>query len=392
MEEERRNEFRSMKAEERNAFRSTMRTAVVGVGHLGRIHARILAGLPGIELVGVADPIEANRFEAAALHQTRAYADYRELIGKIDAAVIATPTRFHCQVARELLAAGVHLLVEKPLATNTTEAAEMVAAARRSGVVLQVGHVERFNPAFLAAAPHVREPKYIEAVRRGGFSFRSTDIGVVLDLMVHDIDLVLSLVQSPLRRVDALGVALFGRHEDLVNARLTFANGCVATLSASRASHTSARTMHIWTRRGFTALDFAARTASMVRPSETILRHELDVEHLPPDEKGQLKDCLLSDHLPLETLTVPSADPLTAELTEFVAAVRTGRAPRVAGQQGLDAVAVSERILEQVEMHAWDGTPTGPMGPRPAAVPQILRGPHWNWKTAPAPVPRREAG
>ncbi|HJT31673.1 MAG TPA: Gfo/Idh/MocA family oxidoreductase [Pirellulales bacterium] len=369
-----------------------MRTAVVGVGHLGRIHARILAELPGVELVGVADPIEANRLEAAALHQTRAYADYRELIGKIDAAVIATPTRFHCQVARELLAAGVHLLVEKPLATNTTEAAEMVAAARRSGVVLQVGHVERFNPAFLAAAPHLREPKYIEAVRRGGFSFRSTDIGVVLDLMVHDIDLVLSLVQSPVRRVDALGVALFGRHEDLVNARLTFANGCVATLSASRASHTAARTMHVWTRRGFTALDFAARTASMVRPSETILRHELDVEHLPPDEKSQLKDCLLTNHLPLEALAVPSADPLTAELTEFVAAVRTGRAPQVSGQQGLDAVAVSERILEQVEMHAWDGTPTGPVGPRPAAAPQILRGPHWNWKTAPAPIPRREAG
>lgn len=369
-----------------------MRTAVVGVGHLGRIHARLLAGLPGVELVGVADPLETSRREVAAAQQTRAFADHRELIGRIDAAVIATPTRHHHQVARELLAGGVHLLVEKPLASTAAEAAELADLARRRGLVLQVGHVERFNPAFLAAAPHLREPKYIEAVRRGGFSFRSIDIGVVLDLMVHDIDLVLSLVQSPLRRVEALGVALFGRHEDLVNARLSFANGCVATLSASRASHTPARTMQVWTRRGFAAIDFAARTACLVRPSEAIVRNELDVEHCSPAERNELNGKLLADHLPVETLPVAAGDPLTAELIEFEAAVRTGRAPRVSGQQALDAVAVAERILEQVETHAWDGTPSGPIGPRPAAAPRIIRGPHWNWKTAPAPSERREAG
>ncbi len=254
-----------------------IRAAVVGVGHLGRIHARILAGMQGVTLAGVVDPLEANRQEVAAAHQTAAYADHRELLGRIEAAVIATPTRWHCQVAKDFLAAGVHLLVEKPLAATAEQAAEMVELARRGGLILQAGHVERFNPAFAAALPDLREPKYIEAVRCGGFSFRSTDIGAVLDLMIHDLDLILSIVDSPLRRVDALGVALFGRHEDIVNARLSFESGCVASLSASRASHAAVRTLHVWSARGFTALDLAARAVSRVRPSAALLRGEIDV-------------------------------------------------------------------------------------------------------------------
>jgi predicted dehydrogenase len=365
---------------------------VVGVGHLGRIHARILAGMPDALLAGVADPIEANRQEVAAAHHTTAYADHRGLIGQIDAAVIATPTRFHCQVARDLLTAGIHVLVEKPLAPTTAQASEMVDLARRGGLVLQVGHVERFNPAFTAAQPHVREPKFIEAVRRSGFSFRSTDIGVVLDLMVHDLDLVLSLVQAPLRRVDALGIALFGRHEDIVNARLSFENGCVATLSASRASHSAARTLHVWSRNGFAAIDLAGRTVDVVRPSSTLLRGELDVERLSPDEKAALKPTLLTEHLPCESLAVEPADPLTCEVTDFISCVRSGRAPRVAGQAGLDAVTAAEQILLQVQTHAWEGSPTGPVGARLAPPPEILRGPHWHLKPADVPAERRRAG
>jgi predicted dehydrogenase len=345
--------------------------------------------MPDVTLVGVVDPLEASRREIAAAQQTTAYADHRELVGKIDAAVVATPTRLHCQVARDLLAAGVHLLVEKPLAPTTGQASEMVELARRGGLVLQVGHVERFNPAFTVAQPYVREPKYVEAVRRSEFSFRSTDIGVVLDLMVHDLDLVLSIVQSPLRRVDALGIALFGRHEDIVNARLSFENGCVATLSASRASHSTARTLHVWSARGFAAIDLAARTVNLVRPSVTLLRGELDVEHLTPEEKAELKPSLMAEHLPCESLSVEAADPLTCELTDFVTCVRNGRAPRVSGQAGLDAVSIAERILLQVQTHAWEGSPTGPVGPRIAAAPQILRGPHWGLKPGDVPTERR---
>jgi predicted dehydrogenase len=369
-----------------------VRVAVVGVGHLGRIHARILAGMPDVNLVGVVDPLEANRHEVAAAHHTSAFADHRELVGRIDAAILATPTCSHCQVARDLLAAGIHVLVEKPLASSTPQASELVELSRRHSVVLQVGHVERFNPAFTAARPHLRDPKYIEAVRQSGFSFRSTDIGVVLDLMIHDIDLILSLVDSPLRRAEALGIALFGRHEDLVNARLSFENGCVATLSASRASHTATRTFHVWSARGFAAIDLAARTVELVRPSAVLVRGELDIERLSPDAKLQLKSSLLSEHLPRETLEVPQLDPLTSELTDFIGSIRRGRAPRVTGQAGLDAIAVAEQILLQVRNHAWEGSPVGPVGPRIASAPQILRGPHWDRKPSEAPIERRRAG
>ncbi|HWB08554.1 MAG TPA: Gfo/Idh/MocA family oxidoreductase [Pirellulales bacterium] len=369
-----------------------MRLGVVGAGHLGRIHARILAGMPGVTLVGIVDPIETNRHEVAAAQQTVGYADHRDLVGKVDAAIIATPTCFHCQVARDLLAAGIHVLVEKPLAPTTGQASEMVELARRGGLVLQVGHVERFNPAFAAAQPYLHEPKYVEAVRRSGFSFRSTDIGVVLDLMVHDLDLILSLVQAPLRRVDALGIALFGRHEDIVNARLHFENGCVATLSASRASHSAARTLHVWSRGGFTAIDLAGRTVDVVRPSPALVRGELDVECMTPEQKTALKPSLLAEHLPRESLAVEPTDPITCELTDFVASIRTGRAPRVSGQAGLDTVTVAEQILLQVQMHAWEGSPIGPVGPRLAPLPQILRGPHWHLKPDDAPLERRLAG
>ena len=276
--------------------------AVIGVGHLGRIHARILTGLPQFSLVGVVDPVAENLDRATADFHAPGFRSIHELRGEIDAAVIATPTRFHHQVASELLADGIHLLVEKPLASTYDEACVLVDLARRHGAVLQVGHVERFNPAFASVLPHVGVPKYISAVRRSGFSFRSTDIGVVLDLMIHDIDLVLSLVRSPLRHVEALGLALFGRHEDVANARLSFENGCVAELSASRASRTPARTMDVWSARTMASLDFGARAASVIHPSTAVLRREIDIERLVPAERNALKETLLAEHLPVEHL------------------------------------------------------------------------------------------
>jgi predicted dehydrogenase len=369
-----------------------LRTAVVGVGHLGRIHARILSKLEGVSLTGVMDTAEANRQEIASAYATAAFADHRSLIGKIDAAIIATPTGCHCQIARDFLKAGIHLLVEKPLAMCVSQASELVELARRNNVTLQVGHVERFNPAFTAAQPYLREPKYIEAVRCSGFSFRSTDIGVVLDVMIHDLDLILSLVQSPLRRVDALGIALFGRHEDVAHARLTFENGCVATLSASRASRGAVRTFQVWSSRGLTSVDLAAREVELVRPSAALSRGEIDVERMTLEERQGLQQSLLDEHLPRHSLAVEPADPLTCELTDFVHAIHTGQAPRVPGQAGLDAIALAERILLQVRMHAWEGSPTGPVGPRIAVAPQTLTGPHWHLKPSEAPQNLRRAG
>jgi predicted dehydrogenase len=369
----------------------SLRVAVVGAGHLGRIHAQKLVGMEGVRLVGVTDPVEANRAEVAQAHGVQAFAEHRQLAGLVDAAVVATPTRWHHAVAMDLLNRGIHLLVEKPLAPSEAECAELAAAARSKQLVLQVGHVERFNPALAAVLPHARSPKYIEAVRRGPFTFRSTDIGAVLDLMIHDIDIVLSLVDSPLRHVEAMGLSLFGRHEDVVNCRLSFADGCVAALGASRASRTSARAMHIWSRRGFATVDFAARTATLIRPSETLVRRELDVEKLSNDECRRLKDTLLIEHLPAERLPVESCDAITAELMDFTDAIRTGRVPRVTGEQGRDAVAVAERVLAAVSAHQWEGTADGLGGPllQPAAT--VIRGPHWPRPAVGTPE-RREAG
>lgn len=369
-----------------------LRTAVIGVGHLGRIHARILSTHEGFSLRGVVDPSEENRRTAVAECGAAAFAHHSEIPEAIDAAVIATPTRFHHALALELLQRGIHLMVEKPLAATSAEAEELVAVAHRHGAVLQVGHIERFNPAFSAAQPHLQRPKYIEALRRGPFSFRSTDIGVVLDLMIHDIDLVLALVRAPLERVDALGAALLSRHEDVAQARLTFADGCVANLSVSRASRTPVRTMQVWCERGMANLDFATRTAALVRPSEAMLTHQLDVDRMSPAERGQLKERLYDDHLPLVQLTTEPCDAITAELTDFQESIVTGRAPRVSGEAGRDAVAVAERVLAAIAAHSWDGAGGNRVGPLAEPKPRIIRGPHWGRKPITEPSEQREAG
>ena len=206
-----------------------LRVAVIGAGHLGRIHARLAAGLEEIELVAVADPVEACRNSVAQEANTRAVADYRELIGEIDAAIIATPTTYHHAVGDGTVGLRYcRCLIEKPIALTAAEANELVTLARQKNVTLQVGHVERFNPALTAVAADVRDPKYIEATRTSGYTFRSTDIGVVMDIMIHDLDIVLSLAKSRSIDVQALGISVLGGHEDMATARLTFASGCVA--------------------------------------------------------------------------------------------------------------------------------------------------------------------
>ena len=226
----------------------------------------------------------ASRNRLAAECNTQPLADHRSLVGRIDAAVIAAPTSLHHGLALELLDAGTHLLVEKPICASLVDADDLVAAARRHSLVLQVGHVERFNPAFTHAVPHVRNPKYIEATRTAGFTFRSIDVGVVLDLMIHDIDLVLSLVRSRVRRVEALGISVLGGHEDVANARLEFECGCVAALSASRVSHDQVRRMQVWSPRAFAGMDFSTRTTTLVRPSEALLRRRFHPELLSQEE------------------------------------------------------------------------------------------------------------
>ncbi len=371
----------------------TLKLAVIGAGHLGRIHAKLLAEMPDVELVGIADPVASAREKVAADHHSVPIADHRELLGHVDGAVIATPTRFHHAVAIDFLAAGTPLLIEKPLTSSLAEAEELVQSADRHGALLQVGHIERFNPAFVAATRHVNEPQYVEAVRASGFTGRSTDIGVVHDLMIHDIDLLLSLTGSPLKSVSALGMAILGRHEDVAQAHLEFENGCVANLSASRVSYNPApkRQMQIWSAMGFAAIDFGSRTANIVRPSDAVMQHEVDYESLDPTEKAGFSQRVFSDMLKIEPLEIESRNALADELRDFVDCIRNASSPRVTGRHGRDAVAVAQAILESIQSHTWHGQRTGPIGPLATPTPSILRGPHWPSVPQTTPV-RREAG
>ncbi|MCG8451307.1 MAG: Gfo/Idh/MocA family oxidoreductase [Pirellulales bacterium] len=369
-----------------------LRLAVVGTGHLGRIHARLAAGLEEVQLVAVVDSEAAAREHVASETGAQPLSDCRDLFGRVDAAVIATPTQSHFHVAQELMQGGLHLLVEKPLAASLSEAEEMVALARRQQLVLQVGHVERFNPGLTSLGGKLSDPKFIEARRCSPYTFRSTDIGVVYDLMIHDIDVVLSLVRSPLEQVDALGISVLGDQEDMVSARLVFASGCVANLTASRVSYTPERSMQIMTPNCAASIDFAARRATLVEPSSEILAREFQVEALSQAKKDHLRENLFTDLLSKRELPVLEVNAIEQEQLDFARAIRTGEKPQVTGSAGRDAVAVAERILQQVAAHAWDGQQGARRGP--LAIPQttdVVSLPD-SWSEDDTVIIRRKAG
>lgn len=354
-----------------------LRMAVIGVGHLGKEHARILAGLPEVELVGVAD-VNLEQAQAVAKRLgTQAFGDYWPLLNLVDAATIVVPTSRHEPVAADFLRRGLPVLVEKPLAPSLREAEKILQLAETNGTFLQVGHIERFNPAFEEIQRRRLQPRFIRAERLGPFTGRSYDIGVVLDLMVHDLDLLLTLVDAPVASVEALGASVFGAHEDIANARLHFANGCVAEVTASRAHPTAYRQMHLWGAEGYAGLDFAQRRVTLVQPSAELRAHGLDPGKLDAASRAQLKDELFGRHLETLTIDGKAQDQLTCELKEFVSCIKTGDSPRVNGTAGRDAVALAERILTSLRNHTWTGHVSGPAGPRhvPNPVGQLFSPP-----------------
>jgi predicted dehydrogenase len=337
-----------------------VRLAVIGVGHLGKEHARILSSLPDVELVGVADANAEQAQVVARRCQTQAFSDPWPLLPRIDAAVIAVPTSHHHAIAARCLSRGISLLIEKPLAATLEQAEELVTIADRQGARLQVGHIERFNPAFEELQRRPLQPKFVECERCGPFSGRSLDTGAVLDLMIHDLDLLLALVRSPVAAVEALGVSVFGRHEDLAHARLRFANGCVANVTASRASATPVRRMRVWGPEGFAAVDFAGRRLTLAQPSLQLRRPGWDVRHLDAAALAAFRAELFGRHIQTTEITCDNGDQLTRELEDFVRCVRTGDRPRVSGADGRDAVALATRVLDSLRSHPWDDTNSGP--------------------------------
>ena len=336
-----------------------LRLAVVGVGALGRHHARILSELPDVELVAVADSRAEQGQDIAAKCRTRWVADYRELLSRdvVDAVSVVVPTVAHRAVAGAFLEAGIPVLVEKPLAANVTHARELVTLASRQGTLLQVGHIERFNPAFQAVAPLIVAPKYIRAERTSGYTFRSTDIGVVHDLMIHDIDLVLSLVRSSLRSVEAFGTTVMGGQEDVAQARLRFENGCVADLTASRISPTAVRSLQAWSATGCVTCDMHSREVKRFAPSDALKfgSAPLDLARQPGADIEQLKKDVFGRFVTVESPSIDASGPdaLTQELIEFVHCVRNGGSPHVDGEQALQAMIVADAVLQSLAAHDW---------------------------------------
>lgn len=344
-----------------------LKLAVVGVGALGKHHARILSELETVELVAVAETNEQTGRSTAEAHGTEWTADYRELFHRIDAVSIAVPTRFHRAVAGEFLQRGIPTLIEKPLAATLDEAEQLTRLADDRDALLQVGHVERFNPSVRVAAGRCGQPKYIRAERLSPYAFRSTDIGVVHDLMIHDLDLILDLVDSTVADVQAFGISILGGHEDCVQARLTFDNGCIADLTANRVNPTAKRSLLVWSERGTVSADLMSRTVISYSPSQTLRYGTPPLERAaqPNANIEQLKQDVFGKFLNVEQPHVPPGDALTDELADFADCIRHGRRPVVDGHQALKAMRLADRILDRVAGHQWDGHADGPIGPFP---------------------------
>jgi predicted dehydrogenase len=315
-----------------------IRAAVIGVGYLGRFHAQKYAQIPECELVAVVDGREDARHAVAAELGTRPLADYRELLGKVDAVSVVTPTPAHFEIADAFLRAGAHVLVEKPITETPEQARELIARASSEKRILQVGHLERFNAAVLAAEPHLHAPRFMECVRLAPYKERGTDVNVVLDLMIHDIDLVQSLAGSELVSIDAIGTPVFSGEIDIANARLRFANGCVANTTASRVSLKTERKLRVFEDAAYISLDLQQKILTLIRRREGV------------PQPGQLP-------VNIEEANLEQGDALKAEIISFLDCIRNNKRPIVSGEDGLRALETAIRITEQVHANLGRSRP-----------------------------------
>ncbi|HVY60292.1 MAG TPA: Gfo/Idh/MocA family oxidoreductase [Planctomycetota bacterium] len=323
-----------------------LRVGVVGVGHLGQHHARIYAGLDDVELVGVADKSAKRAEEVAARHGVPFYGEPTDLIGRADAVSVATPTEFHHAIASKYLEAGIPCLVEKPMCKTVEEARALVEIAKRKQVPLQIGHIERFNPAVVAIKPMIEDPRFISCDRISPFSFRSADVGVVLDLMIHDLDIVLHFCKSPVVNVEATGVPVIAKTEDIAYARLKFEDGAMAVLNTSRVSIKKMRKIRIFQRHGYISLDYDARQALVYKKRPGFEFGEADLKAIDTTQPPEaLQAIIFSKFLELEHVSMEAEEPLKLELASFVDAVRNGKEPVVPGEAGLRAMVAADQIV-----------------------------------------------
>jgi predicted dehydrogenase len=308
------------------------RIGVIGVGYLGKFHAQKYSAMAEVELVGVADNSPEIARQVAEANGCRAYADYRQLLDQVDAVSVVVPTSLHHQVAGTCLRAGVDVMLEKPMTVTVEEADELIDLATRGERILQVGHLERFNPAVLAMEEHLTNPLFIESHRIHVFKNRALDVDVVLDLMIHDIDIILNIVKAPIETIHTVGLPVVTTTTDIANARLIFANGCTANVTVSRISHDNIRRIRIFQPRSFISVDYGKKELTVIRQLA-----ETDENGMPRQEVN--RSCYVEK------------DALELELLDFVANVRQRTRPRVAGEEGRRALKVATEIIAQIQEH-----------------------------------------
>lgn len=314
---------------------SKIRVAVVGAGKMGTYHAKLLGKTPDVDLVGVCDTNVWKAQLAAWQSNTVAVRDYKDVLSRVDAVIVAVPTPLHYEVGMAALSAGAHVLIEKPLASTVDEAKELLALSQHQQLVLQVGHIERFNPAVLEAVKHVRDPRYITVERLGPYDPRTSHIGVVMDLMIHDLDILLTLVGSEVESIEALGAHLLSGHEDIANVRVRFKTGCVADLTASRISLGKSRKLRAFQKDSYISLDYGSGSLKIYRKKAPVIKSLKDVEILNPKLTG--------------------VDPLRNEHNHFLDCIRHNRKPWPSGERGVEALKLALQISEELERYELSG-------------------------------------
>jgi predicted dehydrogenase len=331
-----------------------LRTAIVGAGKMGQIHAKVLSKLPQSSLVGIVDIQQDKAKKLAKEYKCAAFTDAKELLGKVDAVTISAPTTSHLALAELFISNNIPILIEKPLAASAEEGEKIVALSKKHNTVVAVGHSERCNPVVQAMKRLQIEPKFIEATRISPYSFRSTDIGVVLDVMIHDIDIILALAQSPVKNVDAFGVNVIGTAEDICNARIFFENGCIANVTASRLALKTVRKIRVFSKQAYLSLDFLKKEGVVIKadPNSDAVKW---IKQKQSEGNFDFSTINWPDLLHIEQLDIDDREPLRLEQESFLAAVADrSKRPEVTADEGLAALKCAEAILKSVKEHKWD--------------------------------------
>lgn len=330
-------------------MKSRINIGVIGVGHLGSLHSKMYDEIDTANFVGVFDVNEEKRKEIASKHKIKSFGSIDDLLNQVDAVSIATITTTHFEVAKKALNAGKHVLIEKPITSTIAEADELILLAKQKGLLIQVGHIERFNPAIVSLESYQLKPMFIESHRLAQFNPRGTDVAVVLDLMIHDIDIILSLVSSPVKQIDANGVAVVSETPDIANARLQFENGCVANVTASRISQKKMRKMRMFQHNAYIAIDFQQGSADVFR-----LGKEGEGSIWSTMLLGQIGEGKKKRSIIYEQPEIKKINALKYELESFISAVQNGTRPVVNGEDGRHALEVAQEIMNKIQVQRFD--------------------------------------